>query len=135
MKVFDSTLSSLERSLDARLTRQNVLNENLANVDTPNYRERDVDVGSAMGNGIGPVSLAQTSGGEGTRFDLGTHSTEAMVTMKQGDGMNAGLDGNGVDLDRTMVAMAQNAIQYGATARAASKKLAILRYVASDGNA
>jgi flagellar basal-body rod protein FlgB len=46
-----------------------------------------------------------------------------------------GLDGNAVDLDRTMGAIAENAIQYGAAAKAAAKKLAILRYVASDGNA
>ena len=46
-----------------------------------------------------------------------------------------GLDGNAVDLDRTMGAIAENAIQYGAAAKAAAKKLAILRYVASDGQA
>ena len=42
-------------------------------------------------------------------------------------------DGNEVDLDTTMSAMAENAIQYGANARAASAKLAILKYVVSDG--
>jgi len=47
---------------------------------------------------------------------------------------NASLDGNTVDLDRTMVAMAENALQYGASARAAGRKLAILKYVASDGS-
>jgi flagellar basal body rod protein FlgB len=47
---------------------------------------------------------------------------------------NASLDGNTVDLDRTMVAMAENALQYGASARAAGHKLAILKYVASDGS-
>jgi flagellar basal-body rod protein FlgB len=46
----------------------------------------------------------------------------------------ASFDGNTVDLDRTMVAMAENALQYSAAARAAGKKLALLRYVASDGN-
>ena len=35
---------------------------------------------------------------------------------------------------QTMVAMAENGLQYGAAARAAGKKLAILRYVANDGN-
>ena len=38
----------------------------------------------------------------------------------------ASFDGNTVDLDRTMVSMAENALQYGASARAAGKKLAIL---------
>jgi flagellar basal-body rod protein FlgB len=34
-----------------------------------------------------------------------------------------------------MVALAQNGLQYSASAKAAGKKLAILRYVASDGAA
>ena len=42
-------------------------------------------------------------------------------------------DGNRVDLDRTMTALAENGLEYSAGSRAASKKLAILRYVASDG--
>jgi flagellar basal-body rod protein FlgB len=33
------------------------------------------------------------------------------------------------------VALSENALQYGAAAKAVSKKLAILRYVASDGTA
>ncbi len=50
-------------------------------------------------------------------------------------GAAPGLDGNAVDLDRTTAAIAENALQYGAAAKAAGKKLAILRYVASDGAA
>jgi flagellar basal-body rod protein FlgB len=46
---------------------------------------------------------------------------------------NASLDGNQVDLDRTMMSMTENSLQYGASARAAGRKLAILKYVASDG--
>ena len=35
MKIFDSTLKTLERSLDIRLVEQNVLAGNVANADTP----------------------------------------------------------------------------------------------------
>ena len=49
------------------------------------------------------------------------------------EGLRGGLDGNGVDLDKTMVELSRNALLYGASAKAAGKKLAILRYVASDG--
>jgi flagellar basal-body rod protein FlgB len=50
-------------------------------------------------------------------------------------GAAAGFDRNAFDVDRALAAVAENAIQYGAAARAAQKKLAILRYVASDGTA
>jgi hypothetical protein len=48
MKVFDNTLARLERALDVRLIRQNVLAANVANVDTPGFRPKDVDFTAAM---------------------------------------------------------------------------------------
>jgi len=50
-------------------------------------------------------------------------------------GASPGLDGNSVDLDKASAAVAENSLQYGATAKAVAKKLAILRYAASDGQA
>ena len=47
--------------------------------------------------------------------------------------LQGGLDGNGVDLDKTMVELARNSLLYGAAAKAVGKKLALLRYVATDG--
>jgi len=112
MKIFDSTLSTLERALDARLQRQNVLAGDLANVDTPGFKPKDVDV-------TGIVDGTQTESS----------------AVRDAEGANAGIDGNQVDVDKTLVTLAENALQYGAAAKAAGKKLAILRYVASDGAA
>lgn len=135
MKIFDGTFSTIERSLDARLTRHEVLAGNLANANTPGFTPRDVDFAAAMartpapsevaaGGGAGDIPLAQA----GTRVAVGSP-----IVAAQGTG--AGLDGNAVDVDRTLAAVAENAIQYGAAARAMQKKLAMLRYAASDGQA
>lgn len=148
MKIFDPTLGQLERSLDVRLLRQNLLAGNLANADTPNFRPKDVDFTAAMAavsarpEVSAPTQLALTAPNHmETGVAIGSASPQdgslspkdlPVVDIKSG---NASLDGNTVDLDRTMVAMAENALQYGAAARAAGRKLAILKYVASDGNA
>lgn len=139
MRVFDNTLSRLERSLDVRLVRQNVLGANVANVDTPGFRPKDVDFtatmaaieGSARTDG-GVTQPSLPSAGEVESQQSGIAAKDLPIIDVPAGG--ASLDGNTVDLDRTMVAMAENALQYAASARAASKKLAILRYVASDGN-
>ena len=140
MKLFDATLGRLERALDVRLVRHNALAGNLANVDTPGYRPKDVDFAAAM------ASAPQTgSGGTSstTRTDAG-HMVAAVgtgisgsgdeVPMIEGRGEGGMIDGNRVDLDRTMAELATNGMQYNAGARVASKKLAILRYAAGDGN-
>jgi flagellar basal-body rod protein FlgB len=111
MKLFDSTLSTLERALDGRLARQGALSSNLANVDTPGFQPKDIDVNRVIDGATPEAALTSASGA------------------------TAGIDGNAVDADRTLVALAENALQYGAAAKAAGKKLAILRYVASDGAA
>jgi flagellar basal body rod protein FlgB len=63
-----------------------------------------------------------------------TGSQAADIPLVDAAGSAPSMDGNKVDLDRTMVALAENGMQYGASARAAGKKLAILRYVSSDGH-
>lgn len=128
MKLFDATLNLLERSLDVRLERHNVLASNLANADTPGFKPLDVDFGAAMQQAAADLAAADQANPAGPRSPTPT------VTGR-GPGAAAGLDGNTVDADRTLVALAENGLQYGADSRAAGKKLAILRYVASDGNA
>ena len=142
MKLFDATLGRLERALDVRLVRHNALAGNLANVDTPGYRPKDVDFAAAMaatpqGASGGTSSTSRTAAGHmmaavGTGAG-GVGSSGDDVPMIEGNGESPTLDGNRVDLDRTMAELATNGMQYNAGARVAGKKLAILRYVAGDG--
>ncbi|MEW6433341.1 MAG: flagellar basal body rod protein FlgB [Myxococcota bacterium] len=120
MRLFDNTLTVLERALDVRLERQNVLASNAANIDTPGFTEKDVDFDRAMQGALA------ADGGEAR------HAAVRAATREVEDAV-AGLDGNGVDLDRTMSAMAENGLQYSAAARAVARKLALLKYVANDG--
>jgi len=163
VSLFDTTLTTLERALDARLLRHNVLAGNLANANTPGYLPRDVDFAAAMrrsldpagpaGPGLPPparevapdaINLASFAprGAAPIRaasadlpLDLADGSAGGALgsPIVTAPGAGAGLDGNAVDVDRALTAVAENAIQYNASARAASKKLAILRYAASDG--
>ena len=61
-----------------------------------------------------------------------TDVASAMISEGRGT-TNPSFDGNGVDMDRTMAGMAENALQYSASAKAAGKKLAILRYAVDGG--
>jgi flagellar basal-body rod protein FlgB len=139
VKLFDTTLDRLQASLDVRLARQNVLGGNLANVDTPGYQPRELDFNEAMKARTAELA-GQTPALPSSPPTKGHVSLQAagpaddsptrFVKITEGEG---GLDGNGVDLDRTMVELSRNALLYGASTRAVGKKLAILRYVASDG--
>ncbi len=156
MRIFDDTLATLQRALDVRLERHALLAGDVANADTPGFVPRDLDFDAAMRDGLAPagvpvpreeptlasaghagasagdIPLASAGDWTGPRDAGGAAST---ARPAPGVTSGAGLDGNAVDVDRALAAVAENAIQYGAAARAAQKKLAILRYVASDGAA
>jgi flagellar basal-body rod protein FlgB len=140
MKIFDATTARLERSLDVRLVRHNVLAGNLANVDTPGYTPRDIDFAAAMSEAVGEgaasgpsLPMRETNARHIAVGGIAANGREIPIVETHGEAPS--LDGNGVDLDRTMTAMAENGLQYGASARAVGKKLAIMRYVVSDGTA
>jgi flagellar basal-body rod protein FlgB len=160
VRIFDQTFGTLERALDVRLSRQGVLAGNLANVDTPGFTPRDVDFAAAMGAsgsvspagiptslaGVTLASVASPRGAGELPLELASYTPpslpgaprlpgSAMQGISDPPSASPGLDGNSVDADRALVALSENAIQYGAAAKAISKKFAILRYVASDGNA
>jgi flagellar basal-body rod protein FlgB len=132
VKLFDPTLGVLERSLDVRLARHEVLAGNLANADTPGFQPRDVDFGAAMARAAAPAA-APEGAGDIPLSVAGTGGGRGATPLVRAQGSAAGLDGNGVDVDRTLASVAENALQYGAATRAVGKKLAILRYVANDG--
>jgi flagellar basal-body rod protein FlgB len=133
-------LNQLQSALNARLERQNVLAGNLANLDTPGYLPRELDFEKAMAAAQGPtLDVAPVAAGGAPAEGHLAVSVSGPTRPPPGsfvhvaEGLRGGLDGNGVDLDKTMVELSRNALLYGASAKAAGKKLAILRYVAGDG--
>jgi flagellar basal-body rod protein FlgB len=143
MKLFDTTLTRLQESLDVRLVEHNVLAGNIANADTPGYRPKELDFSQAMAaaqQAANSGAMVATDGrhlgssGSMAAGEGASRATTAATTLvRDGAGTSPSMDGNEVDLDRTMAGLAENSLQYGASARAAGKKLAILRYVVSDG--
>lgn len=141
MKLFDSTLNALERALDVRLARQNVIAGNVANIDTPGFHPRELDFAKAMEAVAvsSPVDVPRPADAPSVEGHISVGTTHArglsaeQLVSSSSYTREGSLDGNGVDLDTMMVELSRNGLMYGAAARAAGKKLAILRYVATDG--
>ena len=47
LSLFSGTISTLEKALTYSSTKQKVISENIANVDTPNYKAKDVSFKAA----------------------------------------------------------------------------------------
>lgn len=121
-------LNVLQKGLEASGTRQKVLANNVANIDTPYFKRSDVDfqavLGAALGKNGGALAMKLTSSrhvpgvGEGDGSGIVTDQT---TTLRN--------DGNNVDVDREMTNVAENGLYYNSLTRTISSQIGLLRMV------
>lgn len=120
------------QALDYRAMRQDLIASNLANIDTPYYRSRDISFDQTllrekqriMGDKNSELKLAKT---DGAHLDpLSNESLDRAVLFFR-DGHLARNDGNSVDLDVETSEMSKNSIMYNALVGAMKKNSGILR--------
>jgi len=132
IKVFDSTYEALAKSLDLRSQRQVVISSNIANSDTPGYQAQTLDFEGAL-------ARALTLDDKPMDRTNGRHMTSAgevgEITGEIYNAINNVVreDGNTVDRDAEMAAMAENQLLYNAAADLVKKKLAMIKYAIADG--
>jgi flagellar basal-body rod protein FlgB len=119
----DTYLGVHAQALQLRSQRTEVLAANLANVDTPNYRARDLDFKSALAaasNPSAPVHLATTSNGH---LSGATVNGVPAPELKYRVPLAPAIDGNTVDAQLEQAAFAENNVRYQATLTFVSSKL------------
>lgn len=125
-------LGSLRQALDYHLERHNVLSSNVAHVDTPGYRPRDVervDTGNAFQGELG-VALART---DAAHLSMGGARGEVTGRVFEDAVAGAGNDGNYVSLDREAAKVAANHLRYDVVSAVVQAELRQLSYAAGDG--
>jgi flagellar basal-body rod protein FlgB len=116
----DSYLGVHAQALRLREQRTELLATNLANVDTPAYKARDIDFRAAMnaaaegqGSDRNTIVPRQTGGVQFRTAQMAAPSTEAFIKYRTP--LAPSLDGNTVDAQLEQAAFADNAVRYQAT--------------------
>ena len=113
-----SGVMPLHAALDYHLERHNVLSSNIAHVDTPGYKPKDV----------ARVDASGADAGSGSGVDeVGRVFTDATA--------GGGADGNYVSLEREAGKLATNQIRYDIVSVLVSSELKGLLWAANDGKA
>jgi flagellar basal-body rod protein FlgB len=134
--LFDGTLATLQRTLDLRTAQHQALSSSVANADTPHYRPFEVAVEEELRKqrspGTRPFDLART---QEKHLPVGGAATEVSAALRPvpAPAFSLRADGNTVDLDRTMGALAENSLKYKTSAQLLSSKLKFLRNVIQGG--
>jgi flagellar basal-body rod protein FlgB len=117
-------MQALLANVEVLQARQRAISQNVANVDTPGYQAIDVNFPAAMAQ-----ALAEQAAPGGT----GIASPASMPLV--GDPGVMRVDGNGVDVDKQMVEIAQTNAWYAATSQDLQLQLQLLKTAVSDGGA
>jgi len=130
MGVEDSTLQALQASLNFRQMRQELINSNIANADTPGYKAKKIDFEDALARALDVDGKEQLKTENEKHYDVGSGGFKNLNPEVYED-PNGVLtkDGNNVDRDHEMVAMAENKVMYDATVQLVNKKLGLMKYI------
>jgi flagellar basal-body rod protein FlgB len=121
MSIFDSALSTHGKSLAANSQRVEVLAQNIANADTPNFKAREIDFKKIFRNAS--EDTMQTT----------NRKHMALPIDDSGDGMmyripfNVAFDGNTVELNVEQAQYGKAAAQYQATVNFLQDEISGLR--------
>ena len=147
----DPTIELLKLGLDGAQKRQKAISNNIANVDTPNYKRKDVDFLSVLKKQTGssgdnndnnrvsnkirrPVKPNQLSLNRTNNLHINSleNSKENFVANTSSDTKYRN-DNNNVDIDHEMAELAKTNLYYSTLAQRISGKFSSLNNVISKG--
>ena len=133
-RIFSQTVSILEKTLDLRSKKHNVIASNIANMDTPDYKafdlviEKELQKVTGKGNSI---SLNKTDVAHMQSRRSKADGVSVQIDDTQGLSLRG--DGNTVDIDKQMGNMAENTLMYKAAAQMIYRKFQGLKSAIQGG--
>ncbi|ATH91414.1 flagellar basal body rod protein FlgB [Bacillus glycinifermentans] len=128
MDIFSGTIKTLEGALQRANVKQKVISDNIANVDTPNYKAKKVSFKNMLNEESSRIDAMKT---DYRHIDFkGNESNYSIVSSKQTSYQQ---NRNNVDIDQEMSKMAENQIQYQALVERISGKFNSLKTAITGG--
>jgi len=130
-------------AMNALASRQRVISNNLANIDTPGFKAADVQFEEQLQNAMSqdttksaPLQLRPVGHTPGqiaveVNGSSALDSVEAKIVRPEDTELR--LDGNNVDIDKEMIALAETTISYNSMVQIMAARVAMARYAVNEG--
>ncbi len=130
MNIFPNSFQSLEQAMSAASMKQRVHTANIANVDTPNYKSKQVNFQSLLDTAINQSSTSSIkTAPQHIAFSTETGNSSSGVTIKENNSTKITPNGNNVDMDEEMAELAKNQLWFNAMTERVNGKFTALRTV------
>ncbi|SER06217.1 flagellar basal-body rod protein FlgB [Gracilibacillus ureilyticus] len=129
--MFGNTIQTLERSLNYSSVKNQTIANNISNVDTANYKAKQVVFKNVLDNELGNQFEAKRTNSR--HIDFGSNSGAPYKIMTN-QSTTYNHNGNNVDIDKEMSELAKNQIYYQAVVDRLNGKFNSLQSVIRGGN-
>ena len=121
----DAILRTLGRQMDRAVAKQVTSASNIANLDTPGYRTREVVFDEILASEVGKqASVSGSLQSQGLKPE--SHQ------VRETQGLQSRRDGNNVQLDRELLGMNRAAGDFSAAQTVLSAKFRLIRYAINE---
>ncbi len=124
--LFSKTINMLSTMLDFRSNRHKLITSNVANLDTPGYRPKDIDfkkeLGLALGNG-GKLTVTKTDTRHLSLNSMTSNGIDSEVVSC----------GERVNIDKEMAKLAENHLKYNLTVELLARKFRGIKNTLREG--
>jgi flagellar basal-body rod protein FlgB len=124
----------LEKSLGAAWARNDVISQNIANVDTPNYKRKDVAFEDYLKQSLEDDNLEGITTDE-RHIPINSKDIDSIVPVQTQDNSDTSmrLDGNNVDIDSEEAYLAKNTIQYNTLVQLINSNYSKMKNIIREG--
>ncbi|MBP8626571.1 MAG: hypothetical protein KBE27_00730 [Syntrophorhabdaceae bacterium] len=110
MSVFDV----IEKALNVRSFYHKIIAGNIANVETPNFKEKDINFHTELERQLSGID----------NFNV--------IEKTENEGISSA-DGNTVNIEAQMVKLNENSMMYSALVQLITKRFSMVRYIINEG--
>jgi flagellar basal-body rod protein FlgB len=125
-------MEPLRRGLDAAWTRNAVIRNNIANVETPNFKASEVEFESLLARSLQASSSFQGAVTHPRHIEFSSRTGPVTHRIVQRRDTSMRLDGNNVDIEAENVRLAQNSIWYNTIVEQMNGEIRRLRMAIQD---
>jgi flagellar basal-body rod protein FlgB len=116
-------INMLSKELDTKTLRNELIASNIANVDTPGYKAKDLDFKTLLSEKFTDIEMKRT---DPRHISFGGEFSQSGVKIVT-DRNPGRADGNNVNIESEMLKLTENNIQYNVAVHLVSKKLTEIR--------
>jgi len=113
-------IALVEKALNIRSYYHKVISGNIANVETPGFKEKDIDFRRELDKKIGSDGKSLIAGD----IDVSENA--------RNDGLSS-IDGNTVNVENQIVKLTENQLMFHSLVQVAAKQFSIMRYLIREG--